>query len=100
MPGGVKLINESECDGIAGGCVQIPCELHHVKKIIIVNHKDCGAYGGSKNFESLEKEDKYHISELKKAKEIISNKYPDKEIVMLYHHFSDTGKEVEMSIIN
>lgn len=99
IPGGVKSINESDCDGVAGGCVKIPCELHNVKKIILVNHKDCGAYGGSSNFENSDKEDSYHIEELKKAKEIISKKYPDKEVLMLYPYFSEDGKQIKMSIV-
>jgi len=43
LPGAAKSINDclSEVD-IAMKCIGVPCDLHHVKKIVIVNHADCG----------------------------------------------------------
>ncbi len=51
-------------------------KLHHPQKIILINHLDCGAYGGSKNFSSLKEEIKFHNQELKKAANIIKKKFP------------------------
>lgn len=56
--------------------IEISMKLHNTQKIILVNHIDCGAYGGSIRFQSQKEEIKFHKEELKKAKEIIQYKFP------------------------
>lgn len=85
LPGAAKTINESLGDDLAMKCISVPCDLHHAKKIIIVNHEDCGAYGGSSKFNGdKDAEQKFHEEELKKAKEKILAKYSDREVILLY----------------
>lgn len=91
VAGAAKPINDSGCSGLAGSCVDVACNLHGVQKIIIVNHKDCGAYGGSRNFKNSEEEDRHHHEELRKAKRIISEKHPDKEVIIGYADLSSDG---------
>jgi carbonic anhydrase len=94
LPGGAKAINES--NDLAFACISVPCDLHHAKKIVIVNHEDCGAYGGSAKFNNdAEVEQKFHEEELKKAKNIILEKYPDKEVILVYAKLVDEGENVE-----
>jgi carbonic anhydrase len=97
LPGGAKAINEDV--GLAMKCVSIPCDLHQAKKIVIVNHEDCGAYGGSSKFESSEDEQKFHEEELKKAREKITKKYLDKEMVLVYAKLVDEKENIEFIII-
>jgi len=74
--------------------------LHHVRKIVIINHQDCGAYGGSAKFNgNAEAEQKFHEEELRKAKSIILEKYPDKEVVLVYAKLADEGENIEFIII-
>ncbi len=97
LPGAAKSVNDclSEVD-IAMKCIGIPCDLHHVEKIIIVNHADCGAYGGSIQFKGdLEAEQKFHEGELLKAKEKILRNYPGKEVIIVYAKLVDEGETVE-----
>ena len=83
LPGSAKAINEKS--DLAMQCISVPCDLHHVKKVVIVNHQDCGAYGGSVKFNSDAKaEQEFHEGELKKARNIIAEKYPNKEIILVY----------------
>jgi len=56
--------------------IKISVQLHNSQKIILTNHIDCGAYGGSKNFKSQKEEIKFHKIELEKAKKIIQKKFP------------------------
>ncbi len=86
LPGAAKAINESKSnEEVAIQCVKIPCELHHSQKIIIINHEDCGAYGGSEKFKGdQEAEMQFHIKELKKAQSILSQKFPQTEIILAY----------------
>jgi len=56
--------------------IGISIKLHQPHQIILTNHLDCGAYGGSKNFKSPEEEIQFQQEELKKAKQIINEKFP------------------------
>jgi carbonic anhydrase len=96
LPGAAKAINESNGQDLAMSCISVPCELHHAKKIIIINHQDCGAYGGSAKFNGdIEAEQKFHEEELQKAKDIILGKYPNKEYILVYAKLADDGESIE-----
>ena len=101
LPGSAKAINESNDDVFVFGCISVPVELHHAEKIVIINHQDCGAYGGSAKFNNDETaEQKFHEAELKKAKEKILAKYPDKEIILIYAKLVDDKENIEFITIN
>jgi carbonic anhydrase len=72
--------------GIAGGIkdwdkvfpqIEISRRLHKVKKAILVNHEDCGAYGeaGSRT---------RHIADMKIARQRTLERFPDMEVAMYY----------------
>lgn len=102
LPGAAKAINDCQNEvDVAMKCIGVPCDLHHVEKIVIVNHADCGAYGGSSQFKGdLEAEQKFHENELKKAKEKILAQYPGKEVILAYAKLVDGGGNVEFLRIN
>jgi carbonic anhydrase len=96
LPGSAKAINESNGEDLAISCISVPVDLHHVQKIVIVNHQDCGAYGGSKKFSGDdEAEQKFHEGELKKAKEKILTKDPDKEVILVYARLIGEGQNID-----
>lgn len=96
LPGAAKAINECAVGDIAMQCISVPCDLHHVKKLVIVNHQDCGAYGGSKVFGGNEAEEqKFHEEELKKAKAKVLNKYPGLEIILVYAKLVDNCENID-----
>lgn len=100
LPGSAKAINECAEGDISLQCISVPCNLHHTKKIIIINHEDCGAYGGSGKFsEDQEIEQKFHEAELRKAKEKILSKYSDKEVILVYAKLVDDGENIEFLTI-
>ena len=97
MPGASKAINDclSEVD-VPMKCIGVPCDLHHVKKIVVVNHSDCGAYGGSAKFNGdSNAEQRFHEEELQKAKAKILEKYPEKEVILVYAKLVDEGGNIE-----
>jgi len=59
-------------------------ELHNAKTLILTNHLDCGAYGGSKNFSSYDKELDFHKKELQKAKKFVKRIFPKLKIKTLF----------------
>ena len=81
MGGGVKKIVE---DGPIRQWVfdnfDIAFTKHAVNRVILVNHQDCGAYGGSKTLGELPDELAFQADQLTKAEEIIRAKYPDKQV--------------------
>lgn len=97
LPGAAKAINECTGDNnISMQCVSVPCDLHHAKKLVIVNHQDCGAYGGSKEFNGDDEvEQKFHQTELTKAKKIILNKYQNLQVILVYAKLVDNGENIE-----
>lgn len=54
--------------------------LHDIKKVILINHTDCGAYGGRKAFVSRDAERETHRKDMDKAAQIIKAKYPEIEV--------------------
>jgi carbonic anhydrase len=60
--------------------------LHKIKKIILINHTDCGAYGGTKAFANEDEEYKYQINELQQAKKLLEKKFPLLTIILFIAH--------------
>ena len=57
-------------------------KLHKIKKLIVINHRDCGAakiLNGKKNFDNFH-ETKIHKSSFNKIKKRFKNKYPNLNI--------------------
>ena len=53
-------------------------KLHNIKKLIVINHRDCGAariINGKKEFSEIN-ETKIHKTSFQKIKKIFKNKYP------------------------
>ncbi|MFA6296060.1 MAG: carbonic anhydrase [Patescibacteria group bacterium] len=65
--------------------LEISAKLHGIKKIILIDHADCGAYGGLKAFNNdAELEKKAHLKNLKKAQSILSKKFKSIEIILYF----------------
>ena len=57
-------------------------KLHKIKKIIVINHEDCGAakiVNGKKKFNSII-ENKIHRESFKKIKKVLNNRFPTLKI--------------------
>ena len=68
---------------VAGGVRNVPLDqfevsirLHQPKTIVLIQHEDCGAYGGSKEFDGLEVEKAFQDQELQKAEQALKNTFP------------------------
>ena len=58
--------------------------LHHTTSIILINHQDCGAYGGSKSFVSLGEEMRFHQRELGRARDYIRKHFPGHKVETIF----------------
>lgn len=72
--------------------VDVSSSLHKIQEVILLNHTDCGAYGGSAKFSSFEKERNFHAAELRKAKESLFAKYPSLKVKMLLAKIAPSGE--------
>lgn len=101
LPGSAKAINESSVGDVSQSCFCVPCDLHKAKRIVIINHEDCGAYGGSGKFNGdKDAEQEFHSEELRKACKIINEKYPNKKVELYYVRLSDDKQQLEFIEVN
>jgi len=63
--------------------IQISINLHHPDRLVLTNHTDCGAYGGSGQFKSRAEEIKFHKTELRKAAVIAKKEFPQLKVEIL-----------------
>jgi hypothetical protein len=75
---------------------QVSAKLHKANIIYLVNHEDCGAYGDM-NFSYGEIEQ--HCKDLRKAKEIILENFPDKEVKLYFGELKDKPDVFEIKSI-
>lgn len=60
--------------------IEISSNLHKISQVILMNHTDCGAYGGRDAFASGEAEHSQHVGDMQEAKKLILNKFPELEV--------------------
>jgi carbonic anhydrase len=67
--------------------IQTSVRLHGAKRIILMLHRDCGAYGGSKNFTDAVAEKDYYVSQLAAAKNFLEREIPDVPVDVCFADF-------------
>lgn len=84
LAGASKNLIDGQTRDLALNQIRISHDLHQAKIIYLTNHIDCGAYGGSKAFSSKDEEVAKLSKDLKEAKKLVVEKYPDILIKMLF----------------
>lgn len=69
------------------GQIDIAVRLHHIKKAVLINHEDCGAYGESGTPQK-------HAEDLRNAGSKIKAQYPDLRVDTYYLHLDGTFEPV------
>ena len=72
--------------------IDIAKRLHGIREVILINHTDCGAYGGRKAFTSREEEREKHSEELRAAATMVAERYPSLAIQTLIADIEDSGE--------
>ncbi len=67
--------------------IEISERLHEIKKVVLVNHEDCGAYGAEGN-------KKLHTEDLRAAREKVGANYKNLAIELYYLHLDGTFEKV------
>ena len=81
LAGGVKNL-----EAILGQ-IDIAYQLHHINKVVLINHEDCGAYG-------VVGTPAKHAEDLSAAKAKIKVVYPDLEVATYYLHLDGTVEPI------
>jgi carbonic anhydrase len=98
IAGAAKNIVNPETQAFALRQIEISKTLHEMKKVHLVNHTDCGAYGGKKAFADEQVEYAKLTGDLKEARDIVKAKWPELEVVLWLAHITETeGHETEIS---
>lgn len=65
--------------------IEVSVKLHKSKKVVLINHFECGAYGGSEPFGGdREKEEEFHKEELRKAEAVVKQAMPDMPVEKMF----------------
>lgn len=74
--------------------LEVSKNLHNVRKLLLLWHWDCGAYGGSKSFDSATEEENAYLADLNKIKDALREKLTvDIEILTAYSKPHPQGLE-------
>jgi carbonic anhydrase len=76
--------------------VKISYDLHHSREIIITCHSDCGAYG----IKDPEEEKRTQTEDLKKARDIIRQRFPDAGVKAYWLQLIGGHEKAENIIFN
>ncbi|MEY4731758.1 MAG: hypothetical protein RL681_704 [Candidatus Parcubacteria bacterium] len=71
--------------------IEISKRLHHISEVILLNHTDCGAYGGRAAFSDRATEDAKHITDLAEAKKLVHERFPDLAVIMAVAQLEPDG---------
>lgn len=80
VAGSAKCIIDEESRGFLLKQIELSSNLHGIKTLIMIDHADCGAYGGSKAFNSTEDELRAHAENMRKAANVVHSQFPRLEI--------------------
>jgi carbonic anhydrase len=90
--GGVKYLISQDKPAVGDWILQnieISVRLHHIGEVVLINHYDCGAYGGNAAFDSDESQLQYHKEQLSEARELVGAKFPDLKVTTLFATLQD-----------
>ena len=80
--GGSRSVIDERSREVVFAALDLAVPLHHVWRLIIVDHVDCGVYGGSGRFGDPGAEHQFHAERLREAREIVHRSYPQLEIML------------------
>jgi hypothetical protein len=100
VAGGAKCLAspDNECDrDFVLGQIRISMRLHATRRVILMLHSDCGAYGGLENFGGdTDAERRHHKAELRRAALALHAAVPGVDIETYFVDFEGVWTDAEM----
>ena len=79
--------------------VEVAKELHHIKKVMIIDHRDCGAYKvfiGPDTAKDRETETRFHTEQLRKLAAALTKRHSDLSVELLLMSLDGTVEPVTL----
>lgn len=80
VAGASKAITDEKSREYILSLIDIGRKLHGVTTVHVLDHVDCGAYGGSSQHNGEAEEIDFHFGEVNRAVEVLKEKHPDLEV--------------------
>jgi len=93
MAGAAKNFLDANVQATALRQVEISKTLHGMKEVHLINHTDCGAYGGKAAFDGDEAEHRKHVEDMTSAAQVIHDAFPELTVVKWLAHLEGEGHE-------
>lgn len=84
VPGGSWSLLHDDTRGAILSALDIAQQRYQSYRVLIADHVDCGAYGGSGAHASLEAEQAYHYARLREARQLLLEMHPELSVMLLY----------------
>ena len=89
--GAAQNLLKPEFQSFAQRQIDLSKKLHDISEVHLMNHMDCGAYGGHAAFTDLDAEKVAHTSDLVAAAAIIKAAYPELNVIGWIAHIEEDG---------
>lgn len=97
IPGSIYNLVNPETQGLLFSKFELSVRLHLIERIVIINHIDCGAYGGSDSFGSEIAERETLITDLTNARRLLIEKYPTLEVNLYIESLAKEGDGLKVN---
>lgn len=84
LPGASKALVNEDSRPFVLRALRLVIDVHKVKRVIIVDHEDCAACGGSAAFGDGAEEEAFHADSLRKAAALLRNEFAGIDVVTFY----------------
>jgi hypothetical protein len=81
--------------------VEVAKDLHHITKVMIIDHRDCGAYKvfiGPDTAKDKETETRFHTEQLQKLAAALAKRYPQFGVELLLMSLDGTVEPVTLDV--
>ncbi len=96
IPGGIYNLVNPETRELLFSKFALSVKLHLINRVVIISHKDCGAYGGSASFGSEIAENENLCVDLRNARALLIEKYPTLEVNLFLESLVKEGDELKV----
>lgn len=96
IPGSIYNLVNPETRDLLFSKFALSVKLHLINRVVIITHKDCGAYGGAVSFGSEIAETETLCADLRKAKALLIEKYPTLEVTLFLESLALEGEETKV----
>ena len=96
IPGSIYNLVNPETRSLLFSKFALSVSMHLINRVVIISHRDCGAYGGSATFGSEIAEYETLTADLKMARELFLEKYPTLKVDLFLESFVKEGDKTKV----